>query len=152
MQMVTADHLRGLHYNFMFENPKAPLRQRPYMQLSAWPRVLDVVRQTVDICAFGHYYRKGTDLWTSLTSWQPQGLTGDSRCHQQCGQGSIGPTTGSFRHFFALSVEPWRAKQGKGSSATRHAMPPQHLQEVLRGWAGWLAGNRLFIQKQRRGY
>ena len=23
MQMVTADRLRGLHYNFMFENPKA---------------------------------------------------------------------------------------------------------------------------------
>ena len=31
MQMVTADRLRGLHYNFMFENPKASLRQRPYV-------------------------------------------------------------------------------------------------------------------------
>ena len=102
------------------------------MQLSAWPRVLDVVRQTVDLCAFGHYYRKGTDLWTSLTPWRPQGLDIDGRCHQQCGQGSIDPTTGKFRHFFTLSVEPWRAKQGKGPSATRHAMPPQPLQEVLR--------------------
>ena len=94
--------------------------------------MLEVVRQTVDVCAFGHYYRKGTDLWTSLTSWQPQGLTRDGHCHQQCGQGSIDPITGKFRHFFALSVEPWRAKQGKGSSDTRHAMPPQLLQEVLR--------------------
>ena len=99
---------------------------------SAWPRVLEVGRQTVDLCAFGHYYRKGTDLWTSLTSWQPQGLTGDGRCHQCCGQGSIDPITGSFRHFFALSVEPWRAKQGKGSGAMRYAMPPQLLQEVSR--------------------
>ena len=54
MQMVTADRLRGLHYNFMFENPKASLRQRPYMQLSVWPRVLYVVPQTVDLCTFGH--------------------------------------------------------------------------------------------------
>ena len=132
MQMVTADRLRGLHYNFMFENPKASLRHRPYMHLSAWPRVLDVVRQTVDLCAFGHYYKKGTDLWTSLTSWRPQGLTGDGRCHHECGQGKVDPITGHFRHFFALSVEPWRAKQGKGSGAMRHAMPSALLQEVLR--------------------
>ena len=69
--MVTADRLRGLHCNFMFENPKASLRHRPYMHLSAWPQVLEVVCQTVDLCAFGHYYKKGTDLWTSLTSWRP---------------------------------------------------------------------------------
>ena len=115
--MVTADRLRGLHYNFMFKNPKASLRHRPYMHLSAWPRVLEVVRRTVDLCAFGHYYTKGTDLWTSLTSWRPQGLTEDGRCHQQCGQGEIDPVTGNFRHYGALSVEPWRAKPGKGSGA-----------------------------------
>ena len=132
MQMVTADRLRGLHYNFMFENPKASLRHRPYMHLSAWPRVLDVVRQTVDLCAFGHYYKKGANLWTSLTSWRPQGLTEDGRCHKQCDQGELDPVTGHFRHCFALSVEPWRAKQDKGSRAMRHAMPAALLQEVLR--------------------
>ena len=76
--------------------------------------MLDVVRQTVDLRAFGHYYKKGTDLWTSLTSWRPQGLTGDGRFHQQCGQGEVDPFTGHFRNLFALSVEPWRAKQGQG--------------------------------------
>ena len=80
--------------------------------------------------------KKGTDLWTSLTSWHPQGLTEDGRCHQKCGhdQGevTVDPVTGHFRHFFALSVEHWRAKQGKGSGAMCNAMPPVLLQEVLR--------------------
>ena len=132
IQMVTADRQRDLNYNFMFENPQASLRRRPYMQISAWPRVLEVVRQTVDLCAFGHYYRKGTDLWTSLTSWEPKGTTGNGRCQHLCGQGATDPESGCYRHFFALAVEPKRAKQGPGATAMRQAMPPQLLREVLR--------------------
>ena len=93
--------------------------------------MLEVVRQTVDLCAFGHYYKRGTASWTSLISWRPQGLTEDGRCHQQCGQGEIDPATGHFLHFVTLSGEPWRANQGKGSGAMRHAMPPALLQEFL---------------------
>jgi len=129
--MVAADRQRGLSYNFLFENPRASLRCRPYMQICAWPRIVQVVRRTVDLCAFGHVYKKGTDLWTSLTSWRPTGTTGDGRCHSRCGQGDFTPT-GSFQHFHALGVESTRAVQGKGATAMRNAMPTQLLREILR--------------------
>ena len=129
--MVAADRQRGLSYNFMFENPRASLRCRPYMQLCAWPRVVEVVHRTVDLCAFGHVYKKGTDLWTSLTNWMPQGSTGNGKCNRACGQGQF-TDTGSYQHFHALSVEPHRAVQGKGATAMRNAMPKHLLGEVLR--------------------
>ena len=129
--MVAADRQRGLSYNFMFENPRASLRCRPYMQLCAWPRVVEVVHRTVDLCAFGHVYKKGTDLWTSLTNWMPQGSTGNGKCNRACGQGQF-TDMGSYQHFHALSVEPHRAVQGKGATAMRNAMPKHLLGEVLR--------------------
>lgn len=38
--MLAADRLRDLHYNFMFENPAGSLQRRPFMQISAWPRMI----------------------------------------------------------------------------------------------------------------
>ena len=119
--MVAADRQRGLSYNFMFETPRASFRCRPYMQLCAWPRVVEVVHRTVDLCALGHVYKKDTDLWTSLTNWMPQGSTGDRKCNHACGQGRF-TDMGSYQHFHALSVEPHRAVQGKGATAMRNAM------------------------------
>ena len=128
--MVAADRQRGLDYNFAFENPRASLRCRPYMQICAWPRVVEVIRRTVDLCTFGNIYKKTTDLWTSLTSWSPGGVTGDGRCHQMCGQGQRYDT--GYRHHYALAVEPEREKQGAGVTARRNHMPAQLLQEILR--------------------
>ena len=128
--MVAADRQRGLDYNFVFENPRASLRCRPYMQMAAWPRVVEVVRRTVHLCAFGHIYKKATDLWTSLVQWEPIGVTGDGQCHSRCGQGEWHDK--GYRHHYALSVEPEREKQGKGVTARRNHIPAQLLLEVVR--------------------
>ena len=128
--MLAADRQRGLDYNFVFENPRASLRCRPYMQIAAWPRVVEVVRRTVHLCAFGHIYKKATDLWTSLVQWEPRGVTGDGQCHSRCGQGEWHDT--GYRHHYALSVEPEREKQGKGVTARRNHIPAQLLLEVVR--------------------
>ena len=80
MVMAACDRVRGLQYNFLFENPRASLRPRPYMHISTsvWPRVLEVLRRSVHLCAFKHYFKKATDSWTSLfkdggqVQWGPQ--------------------------------------------------------------------------------
>ena len=129
-QMVAADRQRGLQYNFVFENPRASLRCRPYMQLCAWPKVVDVVRRTVDLCAFRHIYKKGTDLWTSLSDWNPRGTTGNGRCQQKCEGGKA--SSKGYRHFYALAVEPERELQGQGVTARRNHMPELLLKEIVR--------------------
>ena len=129
-QMVAADRQRGLQYNFVFENPRASLRCRPYMQMCAWPKVVEVVRRTVDLCAFRHVYKKGTDLWTSLSQWFPCGTTGNGRCGQRCESGE--KTEKGYRHYFALGVEPERELQGPGVTARRNHMPKMLLKEVMR--------------------
>ena len=143
-RMVAADRQRGLQYNFVFENPRASLRCRPYMQLCAWPKVVEVVRRTVDLCAFKHVYKKGTDLWTSLTQWFPQGTTGNGRCGQRCSAGE--QTATGYRHYFALGVEPERELQGPGVTARRNHMPEMLLKEVVRAaQAGTRSERRVVI-------
>jgi hypothetical protein len=113
----------------MFENPAGSLRRRPYMQLSAWPRIVQVVRRTVHLCAFGHPFRKITDLWTGLINWQPTGTTGDGLCHQSCQQGSW--DQGKYLHRLRIGNKNEFKAKGPGATALRNAMPHQLLQEVL---------------------
>ena len=131
MTMAACDRVRGLHYNFLFENPRASLRRRPYMHLSVWPRVLEVVRRSVHLCAFRHYFKKATDLWTSLTAWVPKGTTGDGLCGDSCEVGGRSSTSGRYVHDYAMSVDPKRFPQGKGATARKNAMPRMLLDEVL---------------------
>ena len=128
--MLAADRLRGLSYNFMFENPRGNLQCRPYMQIAAWPKIVEVVKRTVHLCAWGHPFRKATQLWTGLLDWSPTGSTGNGRCGRQCGQG--GPTpTGGWQHFQRMGGQYNDGPTGKGRLAARNALPKELVTEVL---------------------
>ena len=111
---------------WMLENPVGDLARRDYME--GWE--LEHVRREVDLCAYGHYYKKPTHIWTSVVRWKPRGETGDGRCRSKCGAGYLGEK-GRWVHRHALGVESQRAKAGKGRKEMKQAIPHLLYKEVL---------------------
>ena len=134
-QMLAADRWRGHDYAFVIENPGggASMGRRPYAQVQCWPANVAVQKHTVELCAYHHPLRKTTDLWcggTSLATYQPQGATGDGRCHQRCPLGKF-TQDGHYRHPYALGEDPARMPKGPGAGALTHAMPTRLHNEIL---------------------
>ena len=117
---------KGWFGGWMLENPVGDLARRDYME--GWE--LDHVRREVDLCAYGHYYRKPTHIWTSVMGWTPRGETGDGRCGSKCGAGYWGEK-GRWVHRHALGVASQRAKAGKGRKEMKQAIPHLLHREVL---------------------
>ena len=121
------DRDNGINQAVCMENPRASLRRREFMH--TLPARLGMHRQTVDFCAFGHEFKKPTDVWTNLHTWQPTGRTGTGRCEQRCGQGAIS-ASGRFKHFKGLAQEPIRGPRGKGANRLKNSIP----QALSREW------------------
>ena len=51
------------------ENPVGMLVMQDYMQKFMEEFQYEMVQQTVDYCAWGHYYQKPTHVWTSMVFW-----------------------------------------------------------------------------------
>ena len=134
LQCITKRREKGLKFNFSIENPRAALRRRPYMDVSKWNPCMNARLSTVDYCAYGYLYRKSTDIWTSLSSWSPRGVTGSGRCETRCGQGcwfvsqSGRPT---FRHFKNLAQHPRDGITGKGATEKLNSIPEDLVREIL---------------------
>lgn len=136
--MIAYDRMLGRNYQFVFENPVGCMRRRPYAQLSAWPSEVSVCHKTVDYCAYGHRYRKSTDLWTSLTNWQPHGTTGSGRCERKCihGRFQTNPDTGyrSFSHPHSLATAYRDGPSGGSEKVYRQkcSVPTLLHEEILK--------------------
>ena len=63
--------LRGMEW--FVENPVGMLAMQDYMQKFKEEFQYEMVQQTVDYCACGHYYQKPTHVWTSMLFWEPTG-------------------------------------------------------------------------------
>ena len=140
-QMVQADRIGGLSYDFMVENPRACLRLRPYARLHNWPDMVQVALKSVDLCTFKHPTMKPTDLFTSLIDYTPKGDTSSGRCERKC---RAGHTTekGSYIHELAFAQgEPARNPSGH----MRVAMPAMLLDEVLQEAIGGDAGEDQWV-------
>jgi hypothetical protein len=124
-KMVHYNRVRGHDFDFGIENPRACLRQRPYMDAKNWHQG-EVKLVDIDMCAYGHLAQKPTDFWTNMATYTPMGNTGDGKCHQRCGRGYIAPS-GFYRHVSAYAKEPHRQPKG----ATRVAIPQAWSSEVL---------------------
>ena len=101
------------------------------MYPSQWP---DVLRLTVDYCAFGSVMQKAIDIWTSLKSWKPMGVTGDGRCRGKCGQGSWHADKNGclhFRHNRKLGHQPKDGYTGPGAAAMKNSIPRDLVSEWL---------------------
>lgn len=88
-----------------------------------------MVKRKVHLCAFGHPFRKATNLWTGLLNWLLGGVTGDGLCHNRCGQGSW--DQGHYHHHFTIGGPSEKGPKGPGRTALRNAMPAALLREVL---------------------
>ena len=118
-------HFRG----WMLENPVGDLAGRPYML--QWD--LQHVRREVHLCAYGHYYKKPTHIWTSVRGWRPKGerAEGDGYCRGMCGAGREGDK-GKWVHVYALGVASQKAKGGRGRKEMKQAIPHGLHLEILR--------------------
>ena len=127
--------------DWAMENPRGSLRAQWYMRRK-------VIRQakccTVCFCVWGHYYKKPTNIWTSLAEWDPLGpeRTGavfDGMCHRDCKMGQWGFTaTGrrSFTHFQALAAGSSRTTGGKGRRVGKATVPGGLHADILAAWRG----------------
>ena len=110
---------------FIMENPAGGLERMWYML--DWEKK----KKVVELCAFIWPFRKTTNLWTQGVPWTPKGTTGDGRCNEACGQGSINPLTKRFKHFMALAVDPQRGPRGQQSTRMTCGIPSRLIREVL---------------------
>ena len=117
---------KGTPFFYMFENPRASLRKRPYVAPQYWPGEIAMVLNTVDQCAFKESTKKTTDLFTNMNKYAPEGTTGDGRCHRRCGQGTW-TSQRSFKHHQAVAQEPHR----KPTKQEVMSIPPMLTKEVL---------------------
>ena len=110
---------------FIMENPAGGLEKMWYML--DW----ESKKKVVELCAFIWPFRKTTNLWTQGIPWTPKGVTGNGRCNETCGQGSINPLTKRFKHFMALAVDPQRGPRGQQSTRMTCGIPSLLIREVL---------------------
>ena len=92
-------------------------------------------KKIINLCAFAWPFRKGTNLWVHGFDFQPKGNTGDGKCQEKCGQGTVDPLTRRFRHFMALAVDPHKGPRGPGAAQMTCGMPTMLIQEILKAVA-----------------
>ena len=83
----------------------------------------------VEYCAMKAPFRKRENVWvTGLTNWEPEGTTGDGRCHNKCGQqtSSTVSSTDSPGRIRTKAVHR-HTEQVQGQPAFRKSAVPQLL-------------------------
>ena len=82
----------------------------------------------VDQCTYGRLSRKSTHIFHDST-WTPHGTSGDGKCHESCGQGSI--VNGRFNHTQRYGSRPELKPKGQGAIKVRNSVAPHLLEEIL---------------------
>ena len=130
------------HTLFVMENPEGSLRRRPFMII--FQLLLSLARHTVNYCAYGAKFKKATDIWTNF-DWQPEGHTGDGRCHNRCPAGvwsHNGSARPTYRHPQVIGGANDRRPQGPYAKCN---IPYLLHEEILR------AADACHQQKGREG-
>ena len=73
MQVVEGVELDMRGMEWFMENPVGMLAMQDYMRVFLETFDYPVVQLTVDYCAWGHFYMKPTQVWTSMVHWVPKG-------------------------------------------------------------------------------
>ena len=116
------------------ENPQASLQMRPYM--IKWEKELGLTKIVVHYCAYGHVYKKPTNIWTTRQGWTPKGNSGDGKCGGEgvCEAGYVNPETGYWKHLNAIGQEAWRLARGEEQEETKVVVPAGIHKEMFWGW------------------
>jgi hypothetical protein len=92
-------------------------------------------RFTVNYCAYGMTYKKPTHIWTTLTEWQPKGLTESGMCNRKCGQlierGPHEKATLRSRHKHSIAGEASRLPPGPNRKQQLWKLPTLLQTELL---------------------
>ena len=116
------------------ENPQASLQMRPYM--IKWEKEQGLTRIVVHYCAYGHVYKKPTNIWTTRQGWTPKGNSGDGKCGGEgvCEVGYVNPETGCWKHWNAIGQEAWRLARGEEQEEIKVVVPAGIHKEMFWGW------------------
>ena len=68
-------NLYGVHYTVAIEDPKAQLGMRPVILTQG--RNSRPYCRRVDYCQYQHIFANGTNVWTTMSAWEPRGLSGN---------------------------------------------------------------------------
>ena len=109
------------------ENPVGSLVRRPYM------RAMDGYIRQVDYCAYGRDDMKPTNIWTSVSGWNPVGTTGTGKC---LGKGRCLAMQGS-RHKRSVTGGRKAKAVGQGAQASKSEVPEMLLLEWARAEKEW---------------
>ena len=109
--------LRGARW--AMENPVGSLVRRPYM------RAVDRYLRQVDYCAYGRDDMKPTNIWTSVSGWNPKGTTGNGKC---MGKGRC-PAMQGAKHKRSVTGGRKVKAVGQGARAAKSAVPEMLLVE-----------------------
>jgi hypothetical protein len=134
---VLMHHRKEHKFEIVLENPVGSLTHRPFMQDIEW--ISQTTKHTVNYCAYGATYKKPTHIWTTMTDWQPKGVTGSGRCEGKCGQLiSTGPHEKEEggkkhrkRHIHAIAREAARLPPGPNRKQQLWSIPQQLQLELL---------------------
>ena len=129
------DALPGGCMEWVLENPVGMLCMQEYM--IDWEENMNqaglcMVQMEVDYCAWSHWYKKPTHLWTSMVYWKPKGdqAQGTGRCRGQCSAGSRGESD-RWGHTFKLGQNSQAMKGERGRKVRKAAVPVGLHKEII---------------------
>ena len=130
-----AFNLYGIHC--AVENPKAQLGLRPVML--AQERNGRLFCRRVNHCQYQHTSPKDTNVWTTVATWKPRGLSGTGRCRAATGYcsknkkktGEINAKTGRWNHDYVVGGLAAKAFKGPAKDEMQNRVPANLLKELL---------------------
>ena len=88
-------------------------------------RAVDRYLRQVDYCAYGRDDMKPTNIWTSVSGWNPKGTTGNGKC---MGKGRC-PAMQGAKHKRSVTGGRKVKAVGQGARAAKSAVPEMLLVE-----------------------
>ena len=127
--------LYGIHY--AMENPKAQLGLRPLVL--ALERSGRLYCRRVNYCQYQHISAKDTNVWTTVSAWQPMGLSGSCLCRAATGYcsrnkrrtGGIGAKTGRCNHDYVVGGLAATAFKRPAKDEMQNRVPTNLQKELL---------------------
>ena len=131
-----AFNLYGIYY--AVENPNAQLGRRPVVL--ALQRSTRLVCHRLNYCQYKHIFAKDTNVWTTVSTWTPKGLSGNGLCraatdycrkNKRPPTGKVSEETGCWNHIWVIGGAASKAVKGPTKDELQNRVPALLLKEIL---------------------
>ena len=95
----------------------------------------------VNYCQYGHVFAKDTNVWTTVASWEPKGMSGYriGLCRAETGYcrgnkkptGEVNSKTGRWNHLKVMGGAACKAIKGSSKDEMQNRVPALLLLEIL---------------------